>query len=206
MNITSLPVGPFKANCYIAAAPDGNAIVIDPGAEEERIASVLLRNRLAVASYLLTHGHVDHIGALRALWKRFPAPIAIHRADERWAFGPHNVLPPYYADAPARPESIERLLEGGEKFADGGLRWEAIAAPGHSPGGVCFYFPGEGALFSGDILFRDSVGRSDLTGGNPRLLGRSLKVIAGLPRDTAVYPGHGPETTVGRELEFNPFL
>lgn len=206
MEITALSVGPFKANCYLAASPDGNAIVIDPGAEPERIAAELLRNRLAVVSYLLTHGHVDHIGALHALWKQFPAPIAIHRDDARWAFGSNNVLPPYYAEAPTRPEIIERLLEGGEQFADGNLRWEAIAVPGHSPGGVCFYFRAEGVLFSGDTLFRDSIGRSDLAGGNPRLLGRSLKVIASLPRNTVVYPGHGPETTVGRELEFNPFL
>lgn len=205
LNITKIVVGAFNTNCYVAWTKTLDALVIDPGADAQAISRIVSHCRLTVRTYLITHGHVDHISALAPLWAQIQAPIAMHGLDLKWAFSPANQMPPYFS-VPHRPENIERILHGGEKWEEEDFRYEVIATPGHSPGGVCFYFPEEKILFSGDTLFQDSVGRTDLPGGNAAQMAKSLKILAALPPETKVYPGHGPATTIGREIEFNPFL
>jgi len=205
LNITKIVVGPFDANCYIAWTKALDALIIDPGADARAISKIVSHCRLTVRAYLITHGHVDHISALAPLWAQINAPIAMSGLDIQWAFNPANQLLPYFS-APPRPEHIERILKGGEKWEEENFRYEVIATPGHSPGGLCFYFPDENILFSGDTLFQDSVGRTDQPGGNMKELTKSLQVLAALPPETKVYPGHGPETTIAREIESNPFL
>jgi len=205
LNITKIKVGALETNCYLACSWALDALIIDPGAEAGKISKIVNHCRLRVRAYLITHGHVDHIGALATLWEQSQAPIAMHHADMRWAFTPANQMPPYFSAAP-RPGNIERILKGGEKWKEEGFNCEVIATPGHSPGGVCFYFPDDNILFSGDTLFQDSVGRTDLPGGDMKQLTNSLRILAALPPDTKVYPGHGPETTIGREVKRNSFL
>jgi len=205
LTITKIVVGAFDTNCYVVRTKALDALIIDPGADAGAISKIISHCRLTVRAYLITHGHMDHISALEELWTQVKAPIAMHGSDAKWAFGESNQIPPYFS-VPRRPGNLERILKGGEKWNENDFRYEVIATPGHSPGGVCFYFPEENILFSGDTLFQDSVGRTDLPGGDMKQLTNSLQILAALPPQTKVYPGHGPETTIAREIEFNPFL
>lgn len=204
MNIQRLVVGPFEVNCYLVWDSRRRAIVIDPGAEPDRILASIAEQELRVLACLATHGHMDHIGALAAVAAKASAPVGIGRLEIRWAFSPANQMPPYYT-VPQKPAEIGRLLEDRQQWMDGDLDYEVIATPGHSPGSVCLHFPAVGALFSGDTLFQGTVGRTDVPGGDGRLLAQSLLKLAHLPTATRVYPGHGPETTLAVELQNNPF-
>jgi hydroxyacylglutathione hydrolase len=205
MKIETVTVGAYEVNCYVVWDEGLNALVIDPGANPERIEEVIKANGLSVSAYLITHGHADHIGALPALHAARPAPVAISAEDAQWAFLPFNQLLPHYP-ALESPPAVSRKLADGQKWTDGDLRYEVIATPGHSPGCVCLYFPENQVLFAGDTLFQGSVGRTDIPGGDPRALSTSLKKLKKLPDDTRVFPGHGPETSIGIEKETNYFM
>ena len=205
MKVIPIGVGTFQVNCYLAVGPTRQALVVDPGDDAGIIAVTVRQNQLTVAAYLITHGHMDHVSGLAEMTRTFPAPVAIHPLDEAWAFSPLNQSLPYY-DTPERPKKIERLLADGQIFSDAGLRYEIIATPGHSPGGVCFYFPDDNVIFTGDTLFLGTIGRTDLEGSDERLMTKSLARLAKLPDETVVYPGHGPQTTIGQEKRSNPFM
>jgi hydroxyacylglutathione hydrolase len=205
MNIETIAVGEFQANCFVAWGDTKEAIIIDPGAEPEVISSFLTDNSLSVACYLLTHGHVDHISAITDLHKSLPAPIGIHPEDLKWAFQAENQFAPFYT-APQRPSEIERELEDHQTFNDGGLKYEVICTPGHSPGSVSFYFEEHQVLFAGDTLFAGSIGRTDLPGGDMEMMNESLKLLAKMPKETRVYTGHGPSTTIDYEKKNNFFM
>jgi hydroxyacylglutathione hydrolase len=205
MRIDTLTVGEFQVNCYIVHGANGQALVIDPGADAQHILGFLARKEITVAAYVLTHGHTDHLCALADLHAARPAPVAIHAADLEWAFGDLNQLPPFYP-VPRRPAAVERRLEHGQVWTDAGLTYTIVGTPGHTPGSVCLYFPTENALFSGDTLFAGSVGRTDQPGGNARALAASLGQLARLPDTTVVYPGHGPDTDIGQEKQANFFM
>lgn len=205
MQVESLTVGLFASNCHFLVADGGRALVVDPGGEPERLLTLLDERGWIPAAYLLTHGHVDHVHALAPLHARYPAPIGLHPLDAAWAFTDLNAYPPYY-DTPVAPPRLDRAWADGEEWTDAGLTYRVIETPGHSPGGVCFHFPAEKVLLAGDTLFQGSVGRTDLPGGDARLLAASLRKLLTLPDETVVYCGHGPRTTIGRERRSNPFL
>jgi glyoxylase-like metal-dependent hydrolase (beta-lactamase superfamily II) len=206
VDVETLVVSLFESNCFIVRHDDRTGVlVVDPGDNAPEIIDHLKRSRLTVDAYLLTHGHVDHVNGLAEMVASLPAPVAMHPRDAKWAFTRRAAMPPYY-DAPKPPPSIDRALAGGQKWSDIGLDYEIIETPGHSPGGVAFYFPAEKMIFSGDSLFHGSIGRSDLPGANPSDLAASLKKLLLLPDDTVVYCGHGPATTIGEERKNNPFL
>ena len=206
MRVEQLEVGSFASNCYIVWEESSRlALVIDPGEEANRIVQFLDEKNLTVLAYPLTHGHIDHISALIEVSAKYPAPIGIHPDDGKWAFEPINQIPPYYPGLPTKP-TITRHFSESQTWEDGPFKYSITETPGHSPGGVCFYFQKEGILFSGDTLFKQSVGRTDLPGGNMPTLQASLKKVSQFPEETIIYPGHGPQTILADELRENPFL
>ena len=205
MELKTIQVGPFEVNCTVIAR-DGRAWIVDPGGEAERVVALVESLGCEAAGILLTHAHFDHIGAIPALEKRWPGvPVFVHRNDEPVVTHPFNQFPPDYPAIP-RPENLR--TEGWPEFI------EVLETPGHTPGGVCYYLrlkeegakDAGGILFSGDTLFAGSVGRTDFPGGSMPTLMASLKKLTALPDSTQVIPGHGPETTIGREKKTNPFL
>lgn len=205
MKVASLFVGPLQSNCHILANERNEALVVDPGGEPDRLLAFLDKHQLTVIGYPLTHGHVDHVSGVAALYAKHPAPIGMHPSDLSWAFSERNQIPGAYGP-PEAPPTVEREYADGQVWSDGGWTYHVLHTPGHSPGSVSFYFEAENVLVSGDVLFRGSVGRSDLPGGNARVLTQSLKRLAALPDATRVYPGHGPATTMGEEKRSNFFL
>ena len=211
MKRLTIQVGLYEVNCSILGE-GGKAWIVDPGHEADRIASLLEKKGLEPAAILLTHAHFDHIGAVPGLLERFPSlPVYIGEKDMAVISHPMNQLPPDYPPV-KKPESLRAI--GQESLAAledlGPLeqleKLEVIETPGHTPGGVCYYFPEEKLLLSGDTLFAGSVGRTDLPGGDMATLVESLKKLTALPDDTLVVPGHGPHTTIGAEKRSNPFL
>ncbi|MCX8126822.1 MAG: MBL fold metallo-hydrolase [Dehalococcoidia bacterium] len=201
MRIIALEVGPFFSNCYVVGQDHSNeGIVIDAGAEPGEIMVAIKKMRLMVRYIIATHGHMDHVGAVSELKKATGALFAIHESDavylSRRGFlfgGIGGAVQP------------DILLHGGETISAGSLSFRVLHTPGHSPGGICLV--GEGVVFTGDTLFRGSIGRYDFPGASGRQLLDSIRTeLLSLPDDTVVYPGHGPMTTIGEERKNNPFL
>ena len=197
-------LGPLQTNCYVVRFERGapEAVVVDPGGDAAELRLQLARNGASCAAILITHGHFDHLGGVADLAEGTAAPVYMPEGErdrlERYGeFAPAGV--------PGRSYAPDHLLEGGEELTLAGMTFECVSIPGHSPAHVAFYT--EGALFSGDLLFENSVGRVDLPGGDWDTLLASVRLLADrYPADTVVYPGHGPETTLGTELARNPFL
>ena len=206
MRLETLPAGAFRVNCYVFWEDAiREAVIVDPGDSPDLIAALLRKHGLTVAAYMLTHGHMDHVSALAALHRDFPAPIGLHPADAAWAFSASNELPPHYG-VPEAPPAITRALQDGQIWRDGGIEYTVIATPGHTPGGVCFHLPAAGILLAGDTLFAGSVGRTDLPGGDARTLAASLRRLKALDDAVRVFPGHGDPTTIGHEKRTNFFM
>ena len=207
MDVRTFTVGPVQENCHIARR-DGarEAVVIDPGDEAERLLEAIAALDLEVAAILLTHTHFDHVGAV--------APVARATGAEVWC--PEIEAPvladimryvPWEGFGPFESYDADHLVAGGETLRLAGLDIEVLFTPGHSPGHVTYSIPSEQAVFSGDVLFAGSIGRTDLPGGDHATLMRTLASLAEtLPDETVVYPGHMQTTTIGRERASNPFL
>ena len=200
MERLTIQVGGFEVNCSILSE-NGKAWIVDPGQEPSRIIDLLAKKGLEPAAILLTHGHFDHIGGIPGLLEKFPAlPVYVHEKDMQMFGHPLNQLPPEYPSF-ARPRNLASL----DKLEDlDGL--EVLETPGHTPGGVCYHFPEDKLLLSGDTLFAGSVGRTDLPGGDMATLMDSLQKLTALPDDTLVIPGHGMHTRIALEKSGNPFL
>ena len=205
MIIKKLVVGPVAANCYIASSESTkDGMIVDPGAEAEDILKSVKEMGLEIKLIVLTHRHPDHIGALTEVRQATGAETASHTdTDETECAQPS----PNYVAGPSyqAPPPADRLLKGGDSLDIGDLHFSVLHTPGHSPNSICLL--GHGVVFSGDTLFNFSIGRYDLAGGNYHQLMNSLHTkLMVLPDDTIVYPGHGPDTTIGTERRVNPFL
>lgn len=203
IEVITIKVGPWETNCYLVTPKGGEeSMIIDPGAEPERILSQV--RGLNVRYIINTHGHSDHIGANRAIKEVSGAKILIHRDDASMLTYPRENLSLLWSQEITSPPA-DRLLEGGEKIRLDGISWKVIHTPGHSPGGISLL--GDNWLFSGDTLFARSVGRTDLPRASWEILLESIrKNFLTLDDHVIVYPGHGPSTTIGEERRWNPFL
>ncbi len=202
-----LRVGLLQCNCSVLGDEEsGEAIVVDPGDDVSRIVAVLARHKLTVKQILVTHAHIDHIAGAARLREMTGAPVLYNQRDmplvklmeEQAAWvgvATPEVLPP------------DDDLGDGRVVAIGGLSGTILFTPGHTPGSVCLHLPGEGLLLAGDTLFAGAVGRTDLWGGDGKVLIQSIRDrLLTLPDETVVVPGHGGRTTIGAERELNPFL
>lgn len=211
MHWERLVVGPIESNCYLVYdRPGGEAAVIDPGGDAERILEAIQRLSVRVSTILLTHTHFDHIGALAQVHEATGAPILVHEAEAAWLQDPTLNLSASLIgllSEPVRGPRPHRTLQGGEQLWVAGQAIHVLATPGHTPGGLSFWLPAWGWVFTGDALFKSSIGRTDLPGGNlEQLLEGIRRALLTLPDETVVFPGHGPETTIGEERRANPFL
>ncbi|MDD4178959.1 MAG: MBL fold metallo-hydrolase [Candidatus Margulisbacteria bacterium] len=187
MKIHTIKVGPIGTNCYIAEdEASREALIIDPGDEAKKILGFITENGLKPKYIVITHGHWDHIGGNRELKEKLKIPIYMHKND---IFG----LP--YGDSP----HPDKFLSEGEFFDVGGLKFEVLHTPGHTPGGISLYNVKEKVLFSGDTLFFGTYGRVDLPYSDEKAMYLSLKKLLALPPETIVYPGHSRPTTIGAE-------
>lgn len=203
--IDCLTVGPFQANCYfVRPSHGGPAVIVDPGAEPERILAHLGDRVGDVAAILLTHAHLDHVGAVAELARATGAPIHLH-LDDRFLYDSVEETGRLYGIVVERPPVPDVALEHGMELRFGDLTWVVRHSPGHSPGGVVF--AGDGVALVGDSVFAGSIGRTDLPGGDTATLLASIdREILSLAPDTILLPGHMGATTVEREAATNPFL
>ncbi|MGE5508972.1 MAG: MBL fold metallo-hydrolase [Chitinophagales bacterium] len=187
--VQAVSVGPLGTNCYLVTdRAAGETLVVDPGDEGAALLERIRALNSRVVAIVNTHGHWDHTGANAALRQATGAPLLIHEADASWLDSPPD-----------------RFLREGEELAVGSFRLKVIHTPGHTRGGLCLYT--EGALFSGDTLFAESVGRTDLPGGSfVELVASIREKLFALPDETVVYPGHGPATSIGDEKSLNPYV
>jgi hydroxyacylglutathione hydrolase len=197
-------LGPIGTNCYVVRTDrkTSEAVVVDPGAEAAQLRLELARTHAQCVAILITHGHYDHLGAVADLAEATGAPVHMS-ADERPLLEDVNSFTP--PGVRLRPYTPDVLLSGDETLELAGITFETVRVPGHSPAHLAYY--ADSALFSGDVLFAGSVGRTDLPGGDWETLVASIRSLTDrFPPETIVYPGHGPETTLGVELARNPFL
>ncbi|MCL2852069.1 MAG: MBL fold metallo-hydrolase [Defluviitaleaceae bacterium] len=207
MNIKKIVTKTYQVNVYVIYdEASGKGAVIDPGGEAGQIIDFLRESGIKAEYILLTHGHFDHIMAVKELATHTGAPVAAH-ADERELLGDsklnfaHEVYGTDYGVSP------DMLLKDGDTLKVGGTSVRVIATPGHTKGGVCYYIEDDGTLFSGDTLFHESIGRTDFPGGNFGTLEASIqRKLYTLPDDTLVYPGHMRMTTIEHERKNNPYV
>ena len=196
MIFEKIVVGPMQCNCYIlGCSRTKKAIIVDPGAEPDKIKQVLLKHKLTLEYIVNTHGHVDHIGANAD----FGVPIYIHCDDADFLSNPHKNLSSMLGSEINSPKA-EKCLKDGQEITIGDLRLNIIHTPGHTPGGICIC--AKEFSLTGDTLFAQGVGRTDFPYANEKLLFNSLSKLLRLDDDVAIYPGHGPSSTIGEERRY----
>jgi hydroxyacylglutathione hydrolase len=207
MILEMLTVGPFQENCYVLGdEASGVGAVVDPGDEASRIAMAVEQTGLEIGSIIVTHAHIDHVGAVATLVDEYSCPVLMHAEAE-----------PMLEQVPtqammmglrfSKVPTVDHHIGEGEMVEVGDLRLRPLYTPGHAPGHLAFYIEEEGLVLSGDALFAGSVGRVDLPGGSMEVLMRSIEEkLMTLPDETRVCPGHGPQTQIGNERVSNPFL
>ena len=206
LQVNTLCVGPIGANCHIVSDSAQNAVLIDPGAEAERILDELNETSLQPLAILLTHGHFDHFCAAAGIQEETGIPVYIHALDEPMLHSPLESLAVSlgYGDMYREPQDIRNFDEGDILSFSDELTFTVLHTPGHSEGGCCFLLAR--LLFTGDTLFRDGVGRIDFKGGDIRAMRRSLARLGELEGDYTVFCGHGMDTTLERERVRSPYL
>ena len=218
MLVAGFPAGSFATNCYVVAPAAGaECVIVDPGQDATAgVEETIAQHRLKPVAVMLTHGHIDHVWSVLPVCGAHDVPAYIHPDDRDLLSDPAKGFPPQIAEPLlgglrfGEPDDVEELSDGAT-ITLAGLSFTVEHAPGHTPGSVVFRLPAEQdapeTMLAGDLLFAGSIGRSDLPGGDhPMMLDSLARVCLPLPDATAVLPGHGPETTIGRERASNPFL
>jgi glyoxylase-like metal-dependent hydrolase (beta-lactamase superfamily II) len=208
IRIQTLTVGPFQSNCHIVACEETNeAVIFDAGDEPARILATVRAMGVEVRAVVNTHAHIDHVAGLAEVVEALGVPVFMHRDETPVYDGLGQSALMFGLPIPRKVE-IQRWLEEGEVFRVGNLCGEVMLMPGHTPGHIIVLFRDETPprAIVGDVLFQGSIGRTDLPGGDHAVMMETLKRFLPLPDETIVYPGHGPETTIGDEKKWNPFL
>jgi glyoxylase-like metal-dependent hydrolase (beta-lactamase superfamily II) len=205
VKVLSRTVGAFQENSYLVVDEEtGDAVIIDPGADADALVEMIESSGATLQAVWLTHAHLDHIGAVSAIRRGFPGvPVHLHPLD-RQVYDAQSFFAESYQVPFEQPDAPDEDLAHGDVVHVGNLSFNVIHLPGHSPGHVVFH--GHGIVLGGDVLFAGSIGRTDLPMANPAHMQDSLRTMAALPRETVVYPGHGATTTIGDEINSNPFL
>ena len=212
MNIQRFEVNPLQENCYVVSDDSRECVIIDCGAyyDEESIAidNYLRKQQLKPVHLLATHGHLDHNFGNAHLFRQYGLKVEICAGDQQLVERlPQQAAALFGMEISDDQPPVGRLLNDGDTITFGQHTLQVIQTPGHSHGSFLFYCKEEGVVFSGDTLFRMSIGRTDFPEGSWQQMEQSLAKIAGtLPKDTVVYPGHGPQTTIADELQYNPYL
>ena len=204
VHVRTITVGAFQENAYLVIDEGSQrAVIIDPGGEGQRLVGEIERSKATLDAIWITHAHVDHVGAIASVKERWNVPVYLHPNDRR-LFEAAGRQAEVYGVPFEEPPAPDHEFADGQKLSVGNVEMSVMHTPGHSPGHVVIH--GNGIALVGDCLFAGSIGRTDLPMSNPQQLADSLKKIAALPPETVVYPGHGPETTIGEERISNPFL
>ncbi len=210
MKIDTIILGDYETNCYCIRENDEQkeCLIIDPGLNPESLIHFLNVNELRPVIIVLTHGHVDHIAGVESLREHWPEiKVVIHENDAEMLTNPAmNLSTMAGTMVQARPAEV-RLTTADQYYQAIGIRFQLFHTPGHTPGGICLYSAKDQVVFVGDTLFAGSIGRTDFPSGNHQALVEAIKTkLLHLPVQTTVYPGHGPQTTIGQEKKSNPFL
>ncbi len=207
MNYKRIPLGPLWTNSYVIDDGSGTALCVDAGGDPADVLGWLRNERLSLAAVVLTHGHMDHILGVAPLARATGAAVYVPELDEPLLSDPNKNLAAEFG-YPVEAVKADKLVRDGDVFTVGRLTLTAMHTPGHTPGSTCYVVEqnGQKLLVSGDTLFARSIGRTDLTGGDMQAMTASLARLAAIPGDMPVLPGHGPETSLQRERELNPFL
>jgi glyoxylase-like metal-dependent hydrolase (beta-lactamase superfamily II) len=202
-----LPVGMLGCNCSVLGDEvSREAIVVDPGDDVSEIVAILDRHQLTVKMIVITHAHIDHIGGAEKLRARTGAPVYMHEADKMLSDRLDMQAAWLGMETPKDP-GIDQAAREGDIIRAGSVEAHVLHTPGHTQGSISLYLPLESKLIAGDTLFRGSIGRTDLPGGDTAQIGRSIKgKLYTLPEDTIVFPGHGETTSIGQEKRHNPFV
>lgn len=205
MNVKAMSLGELGTNCYLVYA-DNQALIIDPGGEPEKVIDFLHKKELEPQAILLTHAHFDHIGAVSSLRSHFFLDVYLHEEEGDWLERPDLNRSTAFMRQEVRTDPPEHFLKPGKMQLEA-FEFEVIHTPGHSPGSVSFIFADHGFIISGDVLFQQGIGRTDLPRGNIRQLESSIRNhLYQLDESFIVYPGHGSPTSIGYEKVNNPFV
>lgn len=207
-SIRTYPLGFIQTNCYIVSNTEKQCLIFDPGGEGEKLINELRRLKLKPLAILLTHAHFDHIGAVEEVRDAYSIPVYIHTAEKKWLLDPSKNGSAKYAEIPSiSGKEADNILNKESELQIGNFKFQLLHTPGHSPGSLTFYFEEDGFAVVGDTLFQNSIGRTDLPGGNEAQLMNAIHTkLLSLPETTIIYPGHGPASTIEDEMERNPFL
>ncbi|GIN85489.1 hydroxyacylglutathione hydrolase [Heyndrickxia sporothermodurans] len=203
-----IPLGILQTNCYLLVGNNHECIVIDPGDEGDKLLSIINEQKLNPIAILLTHAHFDHIGAVDTIRSAFQIPVYVHTKESEWLTNPAlNGSSIFMMGKSLTQEPADKLINNETSLSIGRFKIDVFETPGHSPGSISFYIKELAVIFAGDTLFLNSIGRTDLPGGNHQQLINSIESkLLSLPEETMVLPGHGEETLIKHEKVSNPFL
>ena len=210
-SVKTVPVGPLETNCYLIGNPETKELLIfDPGADAAKIKDAVHETGMKPVAILLTHGHFDHVGAVQNLKTEYGIPVIAGEEEKDILADADSILPPMFQEAYPHPGALrivpDRFVQHEELAEIAGMYVTCLHTPGHTAGGYSYFFPAEGLVVSGDSLFMESVGRTDLPTGDAATLIRSIKeVLYSLPDETIVLPGHGPATNIAYEKRYNMY-